>query len=74
MATVKIDAAGLSCPQPVLKIAAKAPEMKAGDVIEVIGDCPTFERDVKTWCDRVGKTFLSIEELGTGKKLIRVQF
>ncbi len=73
MAIVKIDAIGLSCPQPVLKIAAKAPELKAGDIVEITGDCPTFEKDIRTWCERVGKTFLSVEDLGESKKLIRVQ-
>jgi tRNA 2-thiouridine synthesizing protein A len=65
---------GMKCPQPVLKIAVKAPDMNPGDILEVIGDCPTFERDVRVWCQRLQKTFLSIQDEGDGKKRIQIQF
>ncbi|MEW6213685.1 MAG: sulfurtransferase TusA family protein [Nitrospirota bacterium] len=45
MAVEVLDTLGLKCPQPVLKIAVKAADMQSGDILEVIGDCPTFERD-----------------------------
>ncbi len=69
-----LDTLGLKCPQPVLKIAVKAPDMNPGDTLEVLGDCPTFEKDVRTWCERLGKVFLSIEEEGQSKKKIKIQF
>lgn len=69
-----LDTLGLKCPQPVLKIAVKAPDMTQGDILEVIGDCPTFERDVRTWCDRLGKVLLSIRDEGGKKKRIQIQF
>lgn len=73
--TLKVlDTAGLKCPQPVLKIAVKAADMKLGDILEVIGDCPTFERDVRVWCERLNKTFLSIKNEGGYKKRIQIQF
>ena len=74
MAVEILDMVGMKCPQPVLKIAVKAPDMNPGDILEVIGDCPTFERDVRVWCQRLQKTFLSIQEEGNGKKRIKVQF
>ena len=74
MATAFLDTVGLKCPQPVLKIAVRAPEMKPGDILEVLGDCPTFEKDVRTWCDRLGKVFLSIKDEGNNKQRIRIQF
>jgi tRNA 2-thiouridine synthesizing protein A len=42
------DTLGLKCPQPVLKIAVKAPQIKPGDIFEVLGDCPTLEKDIRT--------------------------
>lgn len=73
--TVEIlDMVGMKCPQPVLKIAVKAPEMNPGDILEVIGDCPTFERDVRVWCQRLKKTFLSIQEEGANRKRIQILF
>ena len=72
MATELLDMVGIKCPQPVLKIAVKAPDMDPGDILEVVGDCPTFERDVRVWCQRLQKTFLSIQDEGGGKKRIQI--
>jgi tRNA 2-thiouridine synthesizing protein A len=74
MAVQVLDTLGLKCPQPVLKIAVKAPDMIPGDILEVLGDCPTFEKDVRTWCERLGKVFLSIKDEGQNKKAIQIQF
>ncbi len=74
MATVSLDCCGMKCPQPVLKIAAKMPEMTAGDVLEVVGDCPTFENDAKTWCERMRKPLLWVRDEGSGRKRVQIQF
>jgi tRNA 2-thiouridine synthesizing protein A len=74
MAVEILDTLGLKCPQPVLKIAVRAPEMKSGDILEVLGDCPTFEKDVRTWCERLGKVFLSIQDEGNHKIRIQIKF
>lgn len=73
MATIKLDALGLKCPQPVLKIAAKAAEMLNDDILEVLADCPTFEKDVRLWCGRTKKTLLWIKE-ENGKKRCQIKF
>ena len=62
MKTEVLDTNGLKCPEPILQIAVKVPEMKPGDILEVLGDCPTFEKDVRIWCERLGKVFLSIKD------------
>ena len=69
-----IDTLGMRCPLPVVKIAVMAPDMKPGDILEVLGDCPTFERDVLTWCKRLEKDVLSVEDEGGDKKRIQIQF
>ncbi|MDW7973607.1 MAG: sulfurtransferase TusA family protein [Thermodesulfovibrio sp.] len=38
-------------------------------MIEVIADCPTFERDIKTWCQKLGKTILNIEKYNNKVKV-----
>jgi len=70
----QLDTLGLKCPRPVLKIAVKATSMKPSDILEVLGDCPTFERDVRTWCERLGKVFLSVNHDGGKRKKIQIQF
>ena len=74
MAVEILDTTGMKCPQPVLKIAVRAPDMKPGDILEVWGDCPTFEKDARTWCQRLNKTLLAVE-VGEGNlKKIQIQF
>ena len=74
MAVEVLDTLGLKCPQPVLKVAAKSPDMTDGDILEVLGDCPTFERDIRAWCERMRKVCLSVADEGRGKKKIQIQF
>jgi tRNA 2-thiouridine synthesizing protein A len=74
MAVEVLDTLGLKCPHPVLKIAVKAPDMMPGDILEVLGDCRTFEEDVRSWCKRLGKVFLSVKNDGNYKKTIQIQF
>ena len=69
-----IDATGLTCPQPVLKLSVVSPEMKPGELLELIGDCPTFEKDVTVWCQRLKKTLLLIRDDGTGRKSALIRF
>ena len=69
-----VDTLGMRCPQPVIKIAVKSPDMKPGDILEILGDCPTFERDVLTWCKRLKKEVLSVKDEGQKKKRIQIQF
>jgi tRNA 2-thiouridine synthesizing protein A len=74
MPVQQLDTIGLKCPQPVLKIAVAAADMTPGDILEVLGDCPTFERDVRTWCERLRRVFLSVTDDGTKGKRIQIQF
>jgi tRNA 2-thiouridine synthesizing protein A len=73
MATHTLDARGLKCPQPTLKVAAMAVKIPKGDVLEVQADCPTFEKDIRDWCTRSKKVLLWIKEDGGAKKA-QVQF
>jgi tRNA 2-thiouridine synthesizing protein A len=73
MAVQILDARGLKCPQPTLKVTVLAVKMKPGDVLEVVADCPTFEKDVRDWCTRSRKTLLWFREEGTAMRC-QIQF
>lgn len=73
MATYTLDALGLKCPQPVLKLAIKAKELTPGDILEVSADCPSFPRDIDAWCKKTGKTLLFCRDEG-GKFNAQIQF
>lgn len=73
MAVQQLDARGLKCPQPTLKMTVLAMKMKPGEVLEVTADCPTFEQDVRNWCLRSKKVMLFIREEGDAK-VCQIQF
>jgi len=73
MAISQLDARGLKCPQPTLKVTVMAVKMKPGDVLEVIADCPTFEKDVRDWCSRAKKILLWVKAEGPAKR-VQIQF
>ncbi len=64
MANKVIDAVGLRCPQPILKLTIAMPEMSPGDTVELRADCDTFESDIRSWCSRLNKTLLSVTKDG----------
>jgi len=74
MAVQVLDTLGLKCPQPILKLAAMSPDIPADEILEVLGDCPTFEKDVRAWCERMNKVLLSVKDEGAGKLRIQIQF
>ncbi|MDY6836940.1 MAG: sulfurtransferase TusA family protein [Thermodesulfobacteriota bacterium] len=74
MAIQVLDTLGMRSPEPILKIAVQSPDMRTGDILQVLGDCPTFEKDVRAWCKRLGKAHLSTKALGLDKKQIQIQF
>lgn len=69
-----LDATGLKCPQPVLKLSVVSPDMKAGEILEIVGDCPTFEKDITAWCIRLKKTLLSMRDEGSYRKRALIRF
>ena len=51
-----LNCKGLKCPKPVLKVAIKARSIAPGSTLEVHADCPSFESDIKKWCDNLHNT------------------
>jgi TusA-related sulfurtransferase len=74
MATENLDCCGLKCPQPTLKVTVMSTKMKPGDILEVVADCATFEKDVREWCARSKKTLLWCKDEGAGKKRVQIKF
>ncbi len=68
MAIKVIDARGLKCPQPQLKMSIESHSMNKGDILECIADCPTFETDVRGWCERTRRSLLMMRVEGAAKR------
>ncbi|MDD4316078.1 MAG: FAD-dependent oxidoreductase [Clostridia bacterium] len=59
-ASIKLDACGLQCPGPIMKLSAAVKSANDGDTIEIITTDPAFGADVEAWCRRTGNTFVGI--------------
>ncbi len=60
-----VDACGLQCPGPILKLKKTVEEMRAGDRLEIQATDAGFPRDAESWCRSTGNKFLK-SEAGTG--------
>jgi NADPH-dependent 2,4-dienoyl-CoA reductase/sulfur reductase-like enzyme/peroxiredoxin family protein/TusA-related sulfurtransferase len=61
---LKIDACGLQCPGPIVKVFEMMQELKTGDILEVSATDPAFFSDIKSWCDNTGNRLLEIKKEG----------
>ena len=50
MSPVQVDARGLRCPLPVIRLAAAAREAPAGTLITLLATDPAARHDVPAWC------------------------
>jgi len=71
--TKQLDCKGLACPQPRLKMSLTAMDLKAGDILECVADCATFEADVKEWCKNSKKALLWFKTEAGGAKRCQVR-
>ena len=56
-----VDACGLQCPGPILKLYNKVKEVSPGDVITVKATDFGFTSDVEAWADRTGNRLISLD-------------
>jgi NADPH-dependent 2,4-dienoyl-CoA reductase/sulfur reductase-like enzyme/peroxiredoxin family protein/TusA-related sulfurtransferase/rhodanese-related sulfurtransferase len=69
---IKIDACGLQCPGPILRIKQEIDRVQAGETIEVAATDPGFPGDVKAWCQSTGHELVSLgSEAGKAVATIR---
>ena len=56
---LQIDACGLQCPGPVMKVKQSMEGLKPGEELEVVSTDPAFARDIEAWCNTTGNKFVS---------------
>ncbi|MBD3181503.1 pyridine nucleotide-disulfide oxidoreductase [Candidatus Poribacteria bacterium] len=57
----QLDACGLQCPGPIMKVKQKMDELNSGNILEVTASDTGFATDLPAWCRSVGHEVLSIE-------------
>lgn len=58
--TLTVDACGLSCPGPIMKVAQGMKDLLPGEILHITATDPAFASDINVWCERTGNTLLAI--------------
>ena len=66
MSPIEVDARGLRCPLPVIRLATAARELPAGTVITVLATDPAARHDVPAWCRMRDHELLEVTEVPDG--------
>lgn len=63
---MEIDARGLRCPMPTLKLGKALRQAEAGTEVSLLADDPLARLDVPHFCNEAGAELLGIEDLERG--------
>ena len=58
MKVIKVDACGIQCPGPILKMKQTMDELSAGEHLEIRATDAGFPRDAEAWCRSTGNRFV----------------
>jgi peroxiredoxin family protein/rhodanese-related sulfurtransferase/TusA-related sulfurtransferase len=64
---VEVDASGLQCPGPIMKLFTAVKAMNYGETIRIRATDPAFEEDIRAWCSKTGNPLVSLS--GTAGEL-----
>jgi TusA-related sulfurtransferase len=70
----KMDTKGLEWQQATFKIAAKFMQMQPGPLLEITGNHPRFEGDIKTWCRKLNKPVIFVNRETSNLLICQIQF
>ncbi len=57
-----VDAVGLFCPLPVVKLKIEMEKIAPRQVVELLADDPGVQEDLPAWCRETGNRLLSIRK------------
>lgn len=69
---MEIDACGLQCPGPIMKLKETVDSLKVDETVTIIATDPGFTADVKAWCKRTGNNLVSLDH-EKGKIIAKIQ-
>lgn len=59
--TIEVDACGLQCPGPVLKLKTEIAKLQPGQRLRQKASDPGFMKDVQSWCNITGNKLISVD-------------
>ncbi len=70
-----LDACGLCCPGPLMRVKAAVDELNCGDTLNVSASDPGFYEDIKSWCKKTNTELIDLaKEKGIIKATLRKNF
>lgn len=60
--TIEVDACGLQCPGPIMRLKTEMDKAAVGTTLKVRATDPGFARDAEAWCHLTGNSLVGIEE------------
>ncbi|NDV59869.1 pyridine nucleotide-disulfide oxidoreductase [Bacteroides sp. 519] len=70
--TIRVDACGLQCPGPILKMKKTIDTLSTGERAEIVATDPGFARDAEAWARSTGNKFISRNSEG-GKTTVVIE-
>lgn len=72
IAAFEIDACGLQCPGPILKLKKTIDTLNIGQQLRISATDPGFPRDAAAWCKSTGNHFIG-QESSQGKTVVTIE-
>jgi NADPH-dependent 2,4-dienoyl-CoA reductase/sulfur reductase-like enzyme/TusA-related sulfurtransferase len=70
--SLEIDATGISCPEPLVRLSHGIKSINDGQYLLITASDPVFEKDIETWCRRTGHALHSrVRSQSVTKAVIR---
>ncbi len=60
--TIELDATGLCCPGPLMRVKSEMDLLKDGDILKITASDMGFYEDIKAWCRSTGHDLLSVSK------------
>lgn len=60
---IRLDATGISCPGPIMKVKEACEKLAPGHILEVSASDAGFAKDLPAFCAATGREFLGVEKL-----------
>lgn len=57
-----VDATGLFCPMPIVKLKLGIEKINKGEIIELLSDDPAISKDLPAWCHETDNKMLAINK------------
>ena len=57
-----LDACGMCCPGPLIKVKANIDELNEGQILKVIASDPGFYEDIRAWCNKTKNELMDLRK------------